>query len=252
MKENRGFGIAILGKYSLMREGITRVLQDKGFRTLPAFSNIDQLKAKSTPNKLLILIVHAGDDFGLIVTDIELLKAQYPESHVAVVAEHYGLSEPALAFKAGAIGYLVNAVSCDAFVKSIELLMLGEAIFPPAFPSPVPPLKLRRQKDAPATSQDDEESEEGCVAAESTAAPLLSPRETAILLCLIDGNSNKSIARKIGITEATVKAHVKAILRKIRVQNRTQAAIWGMNNALLLQPANSNSLLRAAANPENA
>ena len=90
------------------------------------------------------------------------------------------------------------------------------------------------------------------MAVESTAAPLLSPRETAILLCLIDGNSNKSIARKIGITEATVKAHVKAILRKIRVQNRTQAAIWGMNNALLLQPANSNSLLGAAANPENA
>lgn len=86
---------------------------------------------------------------------------------------------------------------------------------------------------------------------ESAAAPLLSPRETAILLCLIDGDSNKSIARKIGITEATVKAHVKAILRKIRVQNRTQAAIWGMNNALLLQPANSNSLLRSA-NPENA
>jgi len=65
----------------------------------------------------------------------------------------------------------------------------------------------------------------------------------AILRCLIEGNSNKSIARKIDIAEATVKVHVKAILRKIRVQNRTQAAIWGMNNALLLQPANNNSLL---------
>lgn len=250
MKENRGFGIAILGKYSLMREGISRVLQDKGFRTLPAFSSIDQLKAKSTPNKLLILIVHAGDDFHLVMTDIGLLKEQYPDAHVAVVAEHYGLNEPALAFKAGAIGYLVNAVSCDAFVKSIELLMLGEAIFPPAFPSPAPALKLRRPKGAPAVAQEDENAE-GCMSLESAAAPLLSPRETAILLCLIDGDSNKSIARKIGITEATVKAHVKAILRKIRVQNRTQAAIWGMNNALLLQPANSNSLLRSA-NPENA
>ncbi|MBN8977780.1 MAG: hypothetical protein J0I08_15000, partial [Rhizobiales bacterium] len=61
----------------------------------------------------------------------------------------------------------------------------------------------------------------------------------------VKGNSNKGIARKIDIAEATVKVHVKAILRKIRVQNRTQAAIWGMNNVLPVQPANSNSLLPA-------
>jgi len=56
-----------------------------------------------------------------------------------------------------------------------------------------------------------------------------------ILHCLIRGDSNKSIARKIDIAEATVKVHVKAILRKTRVQNRTQAAIWGMNHRLQLR-----------------
>jgi two-component system nitrate/nitrite response regulator NarL len=61
------------------------------------------------------------------------------------------------------------------------------------------------------------------------------------LHCLIEGASNKSIARTIHIAEATVKVHVKAILRKLRVQNRTQAAIWGMNNGPLVEPANSNS-----------
>jgi two-component system nitrate/nitrite response regulator NarL len=50
------------------------------------------------------------------------------------------------------------------------------------------------------------------------------------LRCLIEGDSNKAIARKNDIAEATVKVHVKAILRKIRVSNRTQAAIWAMNN----------------------
>ena len=55
--------------------------------------------------------------------------------------------------------------------------------------------------------------------------------------CLIEGDSNKSIARKIDIAEATVKVHVKAILRKIRVQNRTQAAIWAMNNGSPSRPA---------------
>jgi two-component system, NarL family, nitrate/nitrite response regulator NarL len=60
--------------------------------------------------------------------------------------------------------------------------------------------------------------------------PRLSSRQKLILNCLIEGDSNKTIARKIHITEATVKVHLKAILRKIRVHNRTQAAIWAMNN----------------------
>jgi two-component system nitrate/nitrite response regulator NarL len=45
------------------------------------------------------------------------------------------------------------------------------------------------------------------------------------------------LARKIDITEATIKVHIKAILRKIRVQNRTQAAIWGMNNRSPARPS---------------
>ena len=76
---------------------------------------------------------------------------------------------------------------------------------------------------------------------EDAIAPPLSPREKSILRCLVNGDSNKCIARKIDITEATVKVHVKAILRKIRVQNRTQAAIWGMNNRALTRPASDST-----------
>ena len=65
----------------------------------------------------------------------------------------------------------------------------------------------------------------------ATDQPQLTPREKLILRCLVEGDSNKSIAKKIDSTDTTVKAHVKAILHKIRVQNRTQAAIWGMKNA---------------------
>ena len=65
------------------------------------------------------------------------------------------------------------------------------------------------------------------VTPEDALAPQLSSREKSVLRCLIKGNSNKCIARKMDIAEGTVKVHVKAILRKIRVHNRTQAAIWG-------------------------
>jgi two-component system nitrate/nitrite response regulator NarL len=54
-------------------------------------------------------------------------------------------------------------------------------------------------------------------------------REVQILACLVAGHPNKVISRQLAISEATVKVHVKAILRKVGVQNRTQAAIWAMS-----------------------
>jgi two-component system nitrate/nitrite response regulator NarL len=62
------------------------------------------------------------------------------------------------------------------------------------------------------------------------AALKLSDRETQILDGLVRGQANKVIARKCDITEATVKVHMKSILRKIRVGNRTQAAIWALEH----------------------
>ncbi len=57
----------------------------------------------------------------------------------------------------------------------------------------------------------------------------ISGRERDIMHCLMSGQSNKIIARELNISEATVKVHVKALLRKMRVTNRTQAAIWALN-----------------------
>jgi two-component system nitrate/nitrite response regulator NarL len=62
---------------------------------------------------------------------------------------------------------------------------------------------------------------------------VLSARESQILRCLVEGASNKEIARRLQVTETTVKAHVKGLLRKVRASNRTQAAIWALNNDVL-------------------
>ncbi len=67
----------------------------------------------------------------------------------------------------------------------------------------------------------------------ASLTPLSTPQQS-ILRCLIQGDSNKSIARKLAISEATAKVHVKSILRKIRVHNRTQAAIWAISAAPLM------------------
>ena len=67
---------------------------------------------------------------------------------------------------------------------------------------------------------------------EPHAIKQLSAREVAILERIVRGDSNKHVARFFKIAEPTVKAHVKAIFRKIGASNRTQAAIWALNSRL--------------------
>ena len=225
----QSFATVLIGKDILVREGIARILRAEHFRILASVSSVDELPSTLQSLQLLFLIVQAGDDFDLAVEHIGLVRDQHPGGRIAIVANHDRPAELASAFRAGASGYFVN-VTCDAFIKSIELVAMGETVFPPALLSFALDTKSdHRHKAAPL----DENERATFVTTDDTIAPQLSPREKSILRCLVEGDSNKSIARKIDIAEATVKVHVKAILRKIRVQNRTQAAIWAMNHGTL-------------------
>jgi two-component system nitrate/nitrite response regulator NarL len=206
------------------------------------------LPSKFQLHQPLFLVVHTGDDFDTAVEQIELFRDQHPDGRIAIVTDHYRPGELVSAFRAGANGYFADVMTCDVFIKSMELVMMGETIFPPAFLSFVlDPEGVHPEGDHPEGDHlgeavpRDENNQAILIRTENTLAPQLSKRERSILNCLIEGDSNKCIARKIDIAEATVKVHVKAILRKIRVQNRTQAAIWGMNNGSLTRPANDSS-----------
>ncbi|XIA64448.1 LuxR C-terminal-related transcriptional regulator [Bradyrhizobium sp. TZ2] len=234
MRRQRLFAVTLVGKSILLREGLARILRGANFRILASVSCADDLRpSKSTVHPPLFLIVHTGSDFDFALEQIEFFRSRYPDARIAIVADHYRLNELTSAFRAGANGYFVNVITCDRFIRSVELVMLGETIFPPAF------LSFILDSNGPHTVEaaaNDQNGEPILVATEDATAPLLSPREKLILRCIIEGDSNKCIARKIDIAEATVKVHVKAILRKIRVQNRTQAAIWGINNGSPTQP----------------
>ncbi|WP_234681011.1 LuxR C-terminal-related transcriptional regulator [Bradyrhizobium monzae] len=225
--------MVLIGKNVLIREGIARILHTANFRIPISASSPEELPSSFQAEQLMFLIVHTGDDFGLGIEQIGYIKDRYPDARIAIVSDNYRPVELASAFRAGANGYFVNVNSCDAFIKSVELVTMGETVFPPAFLSFA--LDGNRERETAPFSDNEHVI---CVASEDTISPQLSPREKAILSCLIEGDSNKCIARKIDIAEATVKVHVKAILRKIRVQNRTQAAIWGMNHGSLVRATN--------------
>jgi DNA-binding NarL/FixJ family response regulator len=239
MRKQQSFATILVGKKILLREGLAKILHSANFRILASVSCADDL----LPGKLqlqhpLFLVVHTGDDFDVAIEQIELLRDQYPGGRIAIVADHYRLGELVSAFRAGANGYFVDVMTCDVFIKSMELVMMGETIFPPPFLSFVLGPEGAHLGEAVLRK---EKNQAILVTTEDMLGPQLSAREKSILRCLIEGDSNKCIARKIDIAEATVKVHVKAILRKIGVQNRTQAAIWGMNNGSLTRPANDGS-----------
>jgi DNA-binding NarL/FixJ family response regulator len=240
MRGRQSSAIILVGKNTLFREGLAGILRSADFRILASVSCADDLlPSKLQPHRPLFLVVHTGDDFGDAVEQIELFRDQHPGGRIAIVTYHYRLGDLVSAFRAGAHGYFVDVVACDVFIKSIELVMMGETIFPPAFmPFVLDPEGASLGEAAP----HDENNRAILIRTKDTLAPQLSTREKSILRCLIEGNSNKCIARKINIAEATVKVHVKAILRKIRLQNRTQAAIWGMNNESVIGLARNSSL----------
>jgi len=238
MPGRQSFATILVGKSNLLREGLARILRSTNFRILASASCADDLLAsKLQQHQPLFIVVHTGDDFDAALEQIEFFRGQQLSGRIAIVADHFRPRELVSAFRAGANGYFVD-ITCAAFIKSLELVMMGETIFPLAYLSFVlDPESEHLCEEVPG----DESNNAILVTTEDALAPQLSLREESVLRCLINGDSNKCIARKMDIAEATVKVHVKAILRKIRVQNRTQAAIWGANNGSLTRRVNNSS-----------
>jgi DNA-binding NarL/FixJ family response regulator len=233
MSKRASFATVIIGKSSLLREGIAKILRSANFRIIASVSSSNDLPSKVDAEQPLFLIIHTGDDFDFVAGQAEVFRNAYPDARIAIVADSYRPDELVQAFRVGVNGCFIDATTCEVFIRSLELVMMGETVLPPAFLSHV-----FGTEETLAIDVRPSESDKTIIVPEiDDPAPKLSPREKLILRCLIEGDSNKSIARKMDIAEATVKVHVKAILRKIRVHNRTQAAIWGMSNGCLFNEA---------------
>jgi two-component system, NarL family, nitrate/nitrite response regulator NarL len=266
--ERRSIGTILIGPNALLREGLAHILDGADFEISASASYLDASIAASLPHhQTVLLIIEAGSDIDSTIHQIEAFKERCPAGRVVVLAQQLHLPEMVMAFTAGANAYLVSVATSDVFIKSLELVMLGETILPPSLlnllythestsddgngkldhqdSSKQDPEEPRTNKDDSSDDNDPDEDLEAIhgtlPAVQGTSGPRLSARQRLILRYLIEGDPNKTIARKIHITEATVKVHVKAILRKIRVHNRTQAAIWAMNNGSFIPEKDNDS-----------
>jgi DNA-binding NarL/FixJ family response regulator len=118
------------------------------------------------------------------------------------------------AIRAGAIAYLPKTAGVDQVVTAVRAAARGESVLEPRLAARL----VREVRQATARRR-----------------PLdhLSPREREVLTALARGRSNRQIARALQISEETVKAHVSSILAKLQLADRTQAAIFGLQQRLV-------------------
>jgi two-component system nitrate/nitrite response regulator NarL len=208
---------------------LTRILCAANFHIIDSVARVEDAEVSSrAPQSPVLLIIDSGDASDTAFEQVGRFKKEHSDARIAMLADCYRVNHVMHAFEVGTDAYFVRVANWDAFIKSLELVMLGETILPPALLPSILNLDAsgHRERDP---AHDPRESL-ALQTTEYNATPSLSAREQCILSHLIEGHSNKAIARKVDIAEATVKVHVKTILRKIRVQNRTQAAIWAVSN----------------------
>jgi two-component system nitrate/nitrite response regulator NarL len=167
----------------------------------------------------MLLLVQKPDNLADFASDIQALKARDAPPWIVFMARTLNAAEIADSFALGGDGYLLEEISPAALVESLNLVILGEKVFPSQL------VGLLADADWAGAKANSAHAH----------SPLLSDRELEIVKWLVRGAPNKMIAAKTSITEATVKVHIKAILKKIGVHNRTQAAIWALQQGFLDQ-----------------
>ena len=230
----------LVGPHTLRREGIARALDSTDFRIVATETDLQKVDLQKVDldglaKSIYLLIVECSHDVNSAIQQIQHFKVAFPDGKVVLFADHLSLEELLSAFRAGTNAYFVSVQTCEAFIKVLELVMLGETVLPWEL------LKLigKDRQEPPGGTCGLSNNGQGGGTEERQRGPRLSERERFILRRIIEGDSNKHVARRLNIAEATVKVHVKAILRKIDVRNRTQAAMWAMskhgNDLLALQ-----------------
>ena len=172
--------------------------------------------------------VEANEDIDLILLDLAIpgvrgfsglmfLRAQYPGIPVVIIS---GTEEPSAirrAIEFGASGYIPKSVGRDVMRDAVAQILQGKVWTPPDI-----------ELDAP---QEDEMS------SLVTRLATLTPQQVRVLMMLGEGLLNKQIAYELSVSEATVKAHVSAILQKLGVDSRTQAVIAANRIDMTQKPA---------------
>lgn len=137
---------------------------------------------------------------------INAIRGEFPDARIVVLTTYRGDVQALRALKAGAAGYLLKSMLRKELLETIRVVHSGRRRVPPEIAMEI---------------------------AEHAADDALTEREIAVLKRVAVGNANKQIAVALGISEETVKAHMKSILAKLAANDRTHAVTIALNRGII-------------------
>ena len=206
--------LVIIDDHTLFRTGLNELLTGRDLNVLGMTGSADEalgLVEQHQPD-IVLLDLRMGEVGGLDI--LEQIRKQLPEQRVVILTTSIEKGDVLRALRLGAVGYLLKDMDPDHLVELLKQAREGETVVAQEFTGLL--ARAAVVKDEPAGGN----------------AYNLTPREMDILKHIARGESNKHIAIELGIVDGTVKLHVRAVLKKLGVQTRVQAALLAVSERL--------------------
>ncbi|MFB2554038.1 response regulator [Ensifer soli] len=208
--------IVVVDDHPLFREGVALTLtQQPDFSVVgQGASAADAVRLHDThqPDLILLDLSMPGGGQDALVS---ILKVA-PEAKILVLTASEIDDDVLQALRAGARGYVLKGVGAQALVDVVRSVLAGESYVSPSLAARI--LTEMRVPARQPVGQGEEETDGDLLSH-------LTRREEQILRLVADGNSNKEVARRLDLQEKTIKHHMTSILQKLKVRNRTEAAV---------------------------
>lgn len=209
--------IILIDDHTLFRAGLEGLLISRGIEIAASVDNGEDCVdlVESIQPDVVLLDMRMPDINGIgVLKKLREHKLDMPIVMLTTSTDETDLVE---SLRAGAQGYLLKDMDPDALVIALRDIVAGKTVVAPDLAPVLARAVQGKDGEQPVISGPFDE---------------LTPRETEILGLLAEGQSNKAIARNLGISDGTVKLHVKAILRKLNVHSRVEAAVMAVEKGL--------------------
>ena len=215
MSDTTSASILLIDDHPLLRKGVKQLIElDDELMVIAEASNaVDGIKAaKETEPDLILLDLNMPDING--IETLKMLRDEEVTARVIVFTVSDNEEDVVAALKAGADGYLLKDMEPEELLESLRQAALGKIVISDKLTTLLAQaLQSGRSSNKPDISS-------------------LTPREKQIIKLIAGGLPNKLIARKLNITEGTVKVHVKHLLKKLRLRSRVEVAVWAVQEGL--------------------
>jgi two-component system nitrate/nitrite response regulator NarL len=219
--------VLLIDDHALVRRGMEELLRSRGVEVVASVGSGEEgvrLAQQLAPDILLLDVKMPGMNG---IETLDALRAAGVQAPVVMLTMSREDSDLRAALRRGAQGYLLKDMDPEDFVPALESAVRGDNIV------------AKEMVGTLARIVQGETTKEAETPRNSAPFSDLTPREQEILEHVAEGLSNKMIARALNITDGTVKLHVKAILRKLGVHSRVEAAVIAVEHGLGRRKAES-------------